>query len=72
MNLKRRLEKLEHKHNKDGYPPGPMGTWSDEDLARFLAQSLWQDPGAAAKVLAMSDDELRAVADTLKGTRGQA
>ncbi len=70
MSLDKRLGKLEKSSPalyplelKGEYPPGPMETWSRADLERFVAECDSLDPVGGAKLRAMSQDELRAIAE---------
>ena len=70
MNLDKRLGKLEKssptRHPlelRGDYPPAPMETWGKADLERFVAECDSLDPVGAAELRAMSQDELRAIAE---------
>ncbi len=69
MSLGKRLEKLERSLLLQGltlkgeYPDAPMEQWARADLERFIAECDAADPGGAARLRAMSKDELRAVAE---------
>ncbi|MDQ3399064.1 MAG: hypothetical protein M3511_15115 [Deinococcota bacterium] len=69
MILGKRLERLEQSLLLQGltlkgeYPDAPMEQWARADLERFIAEYDAADPEGAARLNAMSKDELRAVAE---------